>query len=178
MQSDPDAVRANLPPFPRLAAGAEILDVNLALDHHGGAERHAARLHHPAQQRRRPIGTEHLALLQVDARAFHHVPAGRLAEQRFCKFNWHSNQYAGGMRKCSRTQGVIPICSSCKKIRNYRGYWTQLETYLGQHTNAEFSHGLCVDCLRKLYPDASREVEARPANQAPPAASDPTAPAS
>ena len=57
-------------------------------------------------------------------------------------------------------RGLIPICSSCKKIRNDQGYWTQLETYLQQHTNAQFSHGICVDCLRKLYPEFSAEVEA------------------
>jgi hypothetical protein len=65
-------------------------------------------------------------------------------------------------------RGLIPICSSCKKIRNDQGYWTQLETYLKQHSDAEFSHGLCVDCLRKLYPDVSGQVEARLAKQAPP----------
>ena len=70
-------------------------------------------------------------------------------------------------------RGLIPICSSCKKVRNDQGYWTQLETYLRQHTEAEFSHGLCVDCLRKLYPDLSGEVEARFANHPPSAASDP-----
>lgn len=70
-------------------------------------------------------------------------------------------------------RGLIPICSSCKKIRNDAGDWTKLETYLRLHTDAEFSHGLCVDCLRNLYPDVSGEVEARVANQTPPTASDP-----
>jgi hypothetical protein len=69
-------------------------------------------------------------------------------------------------------RGLIPICSSCKKIRNDQGYWTQLETYLQQHTEAEFSHGLCIDCLRKLYPEFSAEVEERAAKQPPSAASD------
>jgi len=69
-------------------------------------------------------------------------------------------------------RGLIPICSSCKKVRNDQGYWTQLETYLQQHTEAEFSHGLCIDCLRKLYPDSSSEVEARLGKQPPPAAGD------
>jgi hypothetical protein len=68
-------------------------------------------------------------------------------------------------------RGLIPICSSCKKIRNDQGYWTQLETYLRQHTNAAFSHGLCVDCLRKLYPEFSDKVESRFANQMPSIAS-------
>jgi ABC-type transport system involved in cytochrome bd biosynthesis fused ATPase/permease subunit len=70
-------------------------------------------------------------------------------------------------------RGLIPICSSCKKIHNDQGYWTHLETYLQQHTAAEFSHGLCVDCLRKLYPDLSGEVEARFAKQTPSTVSNP-----
>jgi hypothetical protein len=57
--------------------------------------------------------------------------------------------------------GLIPICSSCKKIRDDQGYWTQLETYLKQHSDAEFSHSLCLDCVRKLYPELSGEMEAR-----------------
>jgi len=57
--------------------------------------------------------------------------------------------------------GLVPICASCKKIRDDQGYWTQLETYLAQHSNAKFSHGLCLDCMRKLYPEVSGEVEAR-----------------
>jgi Protein of unknown function (DUF3365) len=57
--------------------------------------------------------------------------------------------------------GLIPICASCKKIRNDQGYWTQLETYLKQHSHAEFSHSLCLDCARKLYPELSGELEAR-----------------
>jgi hypothetical protein len=66
-------------------------------------------------------------------------------------------------------KGLIPICSSCKKVRDDQGYWTQLETYLAQHSEAEFSHGLCLDCMRKLYPDYSGDVEARMAQQkAPP----------
>ena len=64
--------------------------------------------------------------------------------------------------------GLIPICASCKKIRDDQGYWTQLETYLKQHSTAEFSHGLCLDCMRKLYPDLSGEVEARLAQPKPP----------
>ena len=48
---------------------------------------------------------------------------------------------------------ILPICTSCKKIRDDRGYWNQLETYIRDHFDAEFSHGLCPECARKLYPD-------------------------
>jgi Protein of unknown function (DUF3365) len=64
--------------------------------------------------------------------------------------------------------GLIPICASCKKIRDDQGYWTQLETYLKQHSDAEFSHSLCLDCMRKLYPELSGKMEARLAEHEPP----------
>ncbi len=48
--------------------------------------------------------------------------------------------------------GVIPICTCCKKIRDDGGYWTQLEIYIRDHSDAEFSHGLCPECVKKFYP--------------------------
>ena len=50
-------------------------------------------------------------------------------------------------------RGILPICSSCKKIRNDKGYWEQIECYISEHSDAEFSHGLCQECAKKLYPD-------------------------
>ncbi|GAB5559776.1 MAG: hypothetical protein SynsKO_14230 [Synoicihabitans sp.] len=50
-------------------------------------------------------------------------------------------------------RGMIPICSGCKKIRDDKGYWAQVETYLEEHTDAEFTHGLCGDCISKYYPE-------------------------
>ena len=49
--------------------------------------------------------------------------------------------------------GLVPICSSCKKIRDDGGYWNQLEAYLQQHSYAEFTHSICPECEKKLYPD-------------------------
>ena len=49
-------------------------------------------------------------------------------------------------------RGLLPICSCCKKIRNDRGFWEQVETYLGEHTEADFSHGLCPSCAQANYP--------------------------
>ena len=53
--------------------------------------------------------------------------------------------------------GLLPICAGCKKIRDDSGYWNQIETYIKQHSEAEFSHGLCPDCLRGLYPELLRD---------------------
>ena len=49
-------------------------------------------------------------------------------------------------------RGLLPICASCKKIRDDKGYWNQIETYIATHSEAEFSHGLCPACVQKLYP--------------------------
>ena len=49
--------------------------------------------------------------------------------------------------------GLLPICASCKKIRDDKGYWNQIESYIKDHSEAEFSHGICPDCAKKLYPD-------------------------
>jgi len=49
--------------------------------------------------------------------------------------------------------GLLPICASCKKIRDDKGYWTQIESYIRDHSEADFSHGICPECAKKLYPE-------------------------
>lgn len=49
-------------------------------------------------------------------------------------------------------RGLIPICASCKRIRDDSGYWGQIEAYIARHSDAEFSHGICPECAEKLYP--------------------------
>jgi PAS domain S-box-containing protein len=50
-------------------------------------------------------------------------------------------------------RGFLPICSYCKKIRDDKGYWSQIESYIHKHSDAEFSHGICPECVKKYYPD-------------------------
>lgn len=54
-------------------------------------------------------------------------------------------------------RGILPICSQCKQIRDDQGYWNQLELYIKNHSEADFSHGLCPDCAHQLYPDLFKE---------------------
>ncbi|MCP4724109.1 MAG: ABC transporter substrate-binding protein [bacterium] len=54
---------------------------------------------------------------------------------------------------------MLPICSSCKKIRNDDGFWEHVEAYFTKHTSTEFSHGICPDCMHKLYPDIYDEMK-------------------
>jgi len=55
-------------------------------------------------------------------------------------------------------RGMLPICASCKKIRNDLGAWEVIESYIEEHSEAEFSHGICPDCVRKLYPEHADKI--------------------
>ena len=57
------------------------------------------------------------------------------------------------MSKIKILSGFLPICASCKKIRDDEGCWNQIESYIRDHSEAEFSHGICPDCAEKLYPE-------------------------
>lgn len=48
--------------------------------------------------------------------------------------------------------GLLPICASCKRIRDDQGYWNQIEAYIGERSHAEFTHGICPECAHELYP--------------------------
>lgn len=56
------------------------------------------------------------------------------------------------LQKIKTLRGLVPICSSCKKVRDDKGYWEQIEAYIASHSDAEFTHCLCPECLQKLYP--------------------------
>ena len=53
-------------------------------------------------------------------------------------------------------RGILPICSSCKKIRENNGSWTEIEPYIASHSQARFSHSICPDCEEELYPEYSK----------------------
>jgi len=57
------------------------------------------------------------------------------------------------LAKVNVLSGFLPICASCKKIRDDRGYWNQIESYIRDHSEAEFSHSICPACAKKLYPE-------------------------
>jgi len=57
------------------------------------------------------------------------------------------------LAQVKKLSGFLPICASCKKIRDDQGYWQQIEEYIREHSEAEFSHSVCPDCAKKLYPE-------------------------
>lgn len=63
------------------------------------------------------------------------------------------------IEKIKTLKGLIPICASCKKVRDDRGYWNQVEVYIAEHSEAEFSHGICPDCADRLYGRFLKKVQ-------------------
>ena len=57
--------------------------------------------------------------------------------------------------------GLLPICASCKSIRNDQGYWQQIEAYIKEHSKAEFSHSVCPKCAEKLYPEVFNKKQVK-----------------
>jgi sigma-B regulation protein RsbU (phosphoserine phosphatase) len=66
-------------------------------------------------------------------------------------------RFKDALDKVKTLEGILPICSYCKKIRDDKGYWERIDAYISKRTNADFSHGLCPDCLRIHYPDVDTQ---------------------
>lgn len=62
-----------------------------------------------------------------------------------------NSQLEEALKEVRTLQGLIPICAQCKKIRDDKGFWQKVEVYLEDHSNARFTHGLCEECMHKLY---------------------------
>jgi ligand-binding sensor domain-containing protein len=63
------------------------------------------------------------------------------------------NELQNALSQVKQLGGLLPICASCKKIRDDKGYWNQIESYISKHSEADFSHGICPDCYKELYPE-------------------------
>lgn len=66
--------------------------------------------------------------------------------------------------------GMLPICAACKKIRDDKGYWNQVEKYVEDHSEAAFTHSICPECAKRLYPEFYKDVNKGPDNSKDPAA--------
>jgi len=69
------------------------------------------------------------------------------------RFRLEKEKAEEALKKVKKISGLLPICSHCKKIRDDKGYWNRIETYIQEHSEAEFSHSICKECAKKLYPE-------------------------
>lgn len=68
-------------------------------------------------------------------------------------------QLEESLAKIKQLSGLLPICAHCKRIRDDQGYWNRIEQYLSSHAEVEFTHGICPDCARALYPEVFQKEE-------------------
>ena len=68
-----------------------------------------------------------------------------------------NSELEAALSQVKRLSGLLPICASCKKIRDDQGYWQDVAVYIQDHSEAELSHGLCADCAKRLYPELYEE---------------------
>ena len=64
-----------------------------------------------------------------------------------------NTQLKSALSEIKNLSGLLPICANCMKIRDDKGYWQQVEEYFTEHSEAQFSHGICPECLIQLYPE-------------------------
>jgi len=79
----------------------------------------------------------------------------RLVAMRTGELHTRNVELTDALGRVKQLSGLLPICASCKKIRDDKGYWNQLEHYISRHSEVGFSHGICPDCVGSLYPDYS-----------------------
>ena len=81
------------------------------------------------------------------------VKAGERIIQLEKTLRQKNKELTDALAQVKQLKGLLPICMFCKKIRNDENYWQQIEDYIARHTQADFSHGICPECLEKNYPE-------------------------
>ncbi len=100
-------------------------------------------------QRQLVWSEELIALLKIAGVVFGSAIERKRAEEERGRLIFELQESLAKVRTLS---GLLPICASCKKIRDDKGYWNQIETYIKDRSQAEFTHGICPDCAQRLYP--------------------------
>ena len=85
----------------------------------------------------------------------------KILEQKNEQLQTKNNELEAALARVKLLSGMLPICANCKKIRDDEGYWQSVEVYIRDHSEVNFSHGICPDCMQALYPDLSQKLEQR-----------------
>ncbi len=95
-------------------------------------------------------------LLKANKKLSYEISVRKATEEELRLSN---TQLKDALDNVETLEGMLPICSSCKKIRDDKGYWNQIEVYISERSDAKFSHGICPDCMKKLYPEFYEEED-------------------
>jgi hypothetical protein len=102
------------------------------------------------------IGSSQANLYHQNAKLLEHIEKLQQSNDNLVNVNEslekRTRQLEKAFAEIKRLQGIIPICAQCKKVQDENGAWRPVEIFVQQHSSAQFSHGLCPDCAKKLYP--------------------------
>jgi phosphoserine phosphatase RsbU/P len=84
----------------------------------------------------------------------------RMIEMRF-ELNEKVKQLKQALAEVRTLKGIVPICANCKNVRDDQGYWNRVESYLNEHTEADFTHAVCPDCMKRLYPQFETDSDVK-----------------
>jgi DNA-binding response OmpR family regulator len=104
---------------------------------------------------RKPVNPAELFARVASALALREERTMRKAKER--ELLMRAQELERALQEVKVLRGLIPICAKCKKVRTDTGDWQQLEEYIQDHSEAEFSHGICRDCMDEIYPDALKD---------------------
>lgn len=94
-----------------------------------------------------------LSMVNVCGLAIENAKRYQLIREIENKLRKEKEKLEKALSEVKTLSGLVPICSHCKKIRDDKGYWNQIEVYIQEHSDAKFSHGICQECVKKHYPD-------------------------
>jgi DNA-binding NtrC family response regulator len=107
------------------------------------------------------LGDEETALEAIKMGAQDYLPKDRLEGIWFARtINYAierqrlTRQLTEALENVKTLNGLLPVCASCRKVRDDKGYWSQIETYIQKHTTASFTHGMCPECAKKWFKEA------------------------
>jgi two-component system response regulator VanR len=89
------------------------------------------------------------------------VETHHLLEQKNIELEKLNHNLQLALAEVKTLSGLLPICASCKKIRDDNGYWNQIEAYMSKKTDVQFTHGICPDCVKKYFPEAAKDQQAK-----------------
>lgn len=109
------------------------------------------------ESRRKDVRIENRPVLSILKQMADISAELNLAQQEIARRLAAEAELQKALSEVRTLRGFIPICAGCKKVRDDKGYWEQIESYLQRHSDAKFSHGLCPACINKYYPDQDQE---------------------
>jgi uncharacterized PurR-regulated membrane protein YhhQ (DUF165 family) len=104
------------------------------------------------QSRRKDVNLENRPVLSILRQIAEISEELSLAQEEILRRTAAEEALQKALSEVKTLRGLIPICAGCKSVRDDGGYWQKIETYVKEHSDAQFSHGLCPDCARRLYP--------------------------